>query len=66
MNNFIKVQLSDGTEAVINKLTITKIVANQRGTLTILFNGLGSNGFPQSHIAFLVLLAGWYPQFPKR
>lgn len=46
--NFIKVQLPDGTEAVINKLTITKIVANQRGTFTILFNGLGSNGFPQS------------------
>ena len=32
MENFIKVQLTDG----------------QRGTLTILFNGLGSNGFPQS------------------
>ena len=48
MENFIKVQLTDGTEAVINKSTITKIIVNQRGTLTILFNGLGSNGFPQS------------------
>lgn len=48
MENFIKVQLADGSEAIINKSTITKIVTNTKGHSTILFNGMGSNGFPQS------------------
>lgn len=48
MGNFIKVQLIDGSEAIINKSTITKIVTNSKGNFTILFNGMGGNNFPQS------------------
>ena len=48
MSNFVKVQLTDGTEAIINKSTITKIVVNRKDNLTILFNGLGGNNLPQT------------------
>lgn len=48
MEKFIKVQLADGSEAIINKSTITKITANQKGNLTILFNGMGGSNLPLS------------------